>query len=100
MREQCGLNDVQLMYAGNTDCNNFTIYPPEVFGPVPWYEWELFFNELATELVKEKMNNSLAIHFWNKMTKQQSIIPASNQPYASIAKIYCPKVFSTVYNYF
>jgi len=60
----------------------------------------MFYDPSAVNFVKEKIKNSLTIHFWNKMTKQTMIIPAKNHPYAVIAKVYCPKVFGTVNNYF
>lgn len=100
MKEQCRTNDVLSMYSSNSSCNNFTIYPPETFGPIAWYEWQIFFNSSETEFVIEKISNSLAVHFWNKITKEQLITSSSHQPYAYIANNNCPKVFNTVINHF
>lgn len=100
MKEQCGVVDVPHMYSEDVDCNNFTVYPPETFGPIAWYDWEILFNSSKNDFVKDAIRNSMAVHFWNKMTKEQSIIPKSNQPYANIANDNCPKVFNTIIDYF
>lgn len=100
MKEQCKTNDVQSMYSKHSSCNNFTIYPPEMFGPIAWYEWKIFFNSSEINFVIEKISSSLAVHFWNKITKEQLITVNSHQPYAYIANKNCPKVFKTVIDNF
>lgn len=82
------------MYKAN--CNNFIIYRPDVFGPIAWYNWPIFFDPLSLQTVKESINKSIAVHFWNKLSKEATIFAKSNQPYAYIAKEFCPKVFNTV----
>lgn len=99
MKQQCKTNDIPSMYLKNLTCNNFTIYPPETFGPIAWYDSEMFFNSSKTELVINKITNSIAVHFWNRITKEQLII-SSHQPYAYIANKYCPKIFNTIIDYF
>lgn len=100
LKEQCGTVDVVSMYSSNATCTNFTVFPPDAFGPIPWYNWEDFFDLSKVDFVREKINNSMAVHFWNRMTKEQKILPQSHQPYADIAKKYCPNVFTTVIQYF
>lgn len=88
------------MYSDDIDCKNFTIYPPEVFGPIAWYDWEIFFDSKKNDFVAEKINESMAVHFWNRLTKEKLIFPKSGQPYANIASKYCPNVFNTVIDSF
>lgn len=100
MKEQCGVEDVKYMYSSDVDCNNFTIYPPETFGPIAFYKWNILFDSSKNDFVKDAINNSMAIHFWNKLSKKQSVICKNNQPYENIANINCPKVFNTIIDHF
>lgn len=100
MKELCGVNNVPYMHSGKADCKHFTVYPPHVLGPIDWDKWPVFFDENKNQYVKEKIKNSMAVHFVSHMSKRHPIIPSSNQPYANIAKKYCPKVLNTVINYF
>lgn len=84
------------MYMDNIDCKNVTIFPPEAFCSIGWYEWETFFDPTKNDYVREKLNKSMAVHFWNKFSKNKSIVLNSGQPYANIASESCPKTFNTV----
>lgn len=98
MKKYCNTEDVQSMYSA--DCGEFTVYPPEVFGPIAWYDWEVFFNSSQIEFVKSKLENTMAIHFWNKLTKNRLINHKDLVPYTYIAKENCPAVFGSIVNYF
>jgi len=100
MKEQCQTDNVKLMYSDKANCKNFTIFSPNVFCPIAWYDWEMYFDETKIEFVKQEIHDSMTVHFWNKLSKYRIIIPTSKQPYAEIANKYCPKVMSTVINYF
>lgn len=86
------------MYSAN--CGKFTVYPPEVFGPIPWYKWDIFFNSSLIKFVKSTLKNTMAVHFWNKLTKDTLIYHKDLVPYTYIARENCPKVFGTIVDYF
>lgn len=100
MKELCGTNNVTSMYSNDANCKNFKVFPPESFGPIPWYQWEMFFDSSRLQFVRAIIKDSMAVHFWNKMSKKQLVKVTSNQPYADIASKYCPIVFSTVIDTF
>lgn len=62
MKELCVVDDVALMYSGKADCKHFPIYPPNVFGPMDRDKWQILFDAVQSQLVKEYINNSMAIH--------------------------------------
>lgn len=100
IKELCKTDNIISLYSGSADCGNISIYPPDTFGPIPWFKWKFFFDPTKNEFVTEKMKKSLAVHFWNKLSKINPVIPNSNQPYANIASKSCPKVFRTVIDNF
>ncbi|CAH1115992.1 unnamed protein product [Phaedon cochleariae] len=76
----------------NKDCQGFTVYPPDRFYAVPWWNWTMYFNEENKEAVINLSNNSYAIHVWNKHSVDTKIPLTSNVPYLYFARKYCPKV--------
>ncbi|XP_050524284.1 lactosylceramide 4-alpha-galactosyltransferase-like [Daktulosphaira vitifoliae] len=96
MQEICETDNVTAMYSGDAKCDDFTVYPPETFSPIAWYNWEAFFNVENEDKVMRDIENSIAVHFWNRMTKNTPIVVGSGQPYAQVAATYCPRVYETI----
>lgn len=82
------------------DCQGFTVYPPEMFYPVPWWNWTMYFEERHLTEVLSMSEKSYAIHVWNKHSTNTLIPVNSKIPYAVIAKEHCPKVFAACDKYF
>uniref|UniRef100_A0A8D8LHY0 Lactosylceramide 4-alpha-galactosyltransferase n=1 Tax=Cacopsylla melanoneura TaxID=428564 RepID=A0A8D8LHY0_9HEMI len=75
-----------------TRCKNFTIYPPSYFYPIHWPHWADYFNETAAAAVMTKLEPSLAVHVWNSFAKQTPVQLKSEQPYAQLARRFCPRI--------
>lgn len=73
-------------------CQGITIYPPHMFYPIASDEWCDYFNEAKAGYVLGKLRRAKAMHTWNSMTRNTEIVMNSNQPYALLSKLYCPKV--------
>ncbi|XP_067005167.1 lactosylceramide 4-alpha-galactosyltransferase isoform X2 [Anabrus simplex] len=92
LRQVCGVRKVRHMTPER--CRGFTVHPPSAFYPIPWQKWRLYFDEKDADRTMSKLNESLAIHVWNKFSVAENITVGSRQPYAQIAKKFCPKVYS------
>ncbi|CAH1408177.1 unnamed protein product [Nezara viridula] len=77
---------------GKLDCG-LTVHPPNTFYPIPYWEWEEFFDETAWPRIKDQLNNTYILHFWNKLTKDSVIYVGSQQPYGIIAANYCSPIY-------
>lgn len=75
-------------------CKGFTVFGPEVFCPISWFDWKLYFNENTSKETMSKLENSMGIHVWNRHSKHTDVIVGSKQPYGLIAQKYCPNIFS------
>lgn len=81
-------------------CQGFTVYPPEYFYPIPWWNWTIYFDEQYAQSIKSITKNSYVIHVWNKHSSTKKIKIGSKVPYAMFAEEYCPKVFNECDIYF
>lgn len=76
------------------------IYPPETFYPVPYGNWQAYFNDEDANKIENVTKNSYTIHVWNKLSASYSITGNSKSAYAVFAEKYCPKVFRECDMYF
>ncbi|XP_066592520.1 lactosylceramide 4-alpha-galactosyltransferase-like [Prorops nasuta] len=76
-------------------CKGFIVHSPSVFYPIHYKKWKAYFDEENRNLTMQKLQRSLAIHVWNKLSRMQLLDVDSNAPYATIARAYCPKVFGS-----
>lgn len=83
------------------DCQGFTVYPPEYFYPVAWWNWTMYFREEFFDQVLDMSKKSYAIHVWNKHSSETKV-PTEHLriPYAYFAKNNCPKVFEACDGFF
>jgi lactosylceramide 4-alpha-galactosyltransferase len=75
-------------------CNGFQILSNKEFFPVPYQNWELFFEESGSEETMEKIKGSFGVHFWNKLSRLTKVLVGSRQPYSLMAARACPRVYS------
>ncbi|XP_015511780.2 lactosylceramide 4-alpha-galactosyltransferase isoform X1 [Neodiprion lecontei] len=75
-------------------CHGFTVYPPSTFYPIHYKKWKRYFDETDRNSTFKMLEDSLVIHVWNKLSKDQKINVGSQAPYAVIAQKHCPKVYS------
>ncbi|XP_035779124.1 lactosylceramide 4-alpha-galactosyltransferase-like [Anopheles albimanus] len=48
-------------------CRHFTVHPPKLFYAIYYPAFQLFFEERSLEEALAKVNESIAIHVWNKL---------------------------------
>ncbi|KAJ8923153.1 hypothetical protein NQ315_001707 [Exocentrus adspersus] len=98
LKSICGAEQAKDMV--HKDCQGFTVYPPDKFYAVPWWNWTMYFDESSTKAVSSLSKNSFIIHVWNKHSERTKIPVTTQAPYLLYAKQYCPKVVQECHEYF
>ncbi|KAK7870308.1 hypothetical protein R5R35_003700 [Gryllus longicercus] len=81
-------------------CAGFRVLPPSAFFPVPWPQWRRYFQEQGAALTMAAINGSYVIHVWNRMSAAAIVSLHSEQPYAQVARQFCPRVAQSAGAYF
>ncbi|XP_008548391.1 lactosylceramide 4-alpha-galactosyltransferase [Microplitis demolitor] len=76
------------------NCHGFTIFSPWEFTPIYYDDWKKYFEVKDKDETLKLINDSLAIHTWNKLSHSQPIKVGSPVPYGIIANQYCPKIYN------
>lgn len=74
------------------NCRGFQVFPPTLFYPIKWQNWEKYFMEEDISWG----NDTLGIHVWNKKSASVVVYKNSSQVYTRLARSNCPLVFSIV----
>lgn len=75
-------------------CHGFTVFPPSAFYPIHYKKWKQYFETEKFNDTMKSIENSRAIHVWNKLSSLMSVSVGSRVPYAIVASKYCPRVYS------
>ncbi|XP_023239128.1 lactosylceramide 4-alpha-galactosyltransferase-like [Centruroides sculpturatus] len=74
------------------DCN-ITVFDPITAFPVYYTEWCDYFSSSSAEKVLQRINNSVLIHLWNKLSKNEKSKPGSGSAYELSMATHCPLVY-------
>lgn len=101
LRKICRINDIYSMKPEY--CWGFKVFGPETFYAIYYPIWRHFFetNPTVVNSTLDKIKNSISIHVWNKLSKNEII--DKNKPktaYGIVAEKNCPKVFESTGRYF
>jgi lactosylceramide 4-alpha-galactosyltransferase len=75
--------------------DGFEVMLPHYFYPIPWRKWRLYFEQATSNATMKMLNESYAIHVWNKFSIHAKIQVGSRQPYGLLANKFCPKIYSS-----
>ncbi|KAG8239379.1 hypothetical protein J437_LFUL019091 [Ladona fulva] len=67
---------------------------------IPRHEWQIYFEETNDIKIDELINNSMAIHVWNKLSAKRFVKVGSNTLYSVHASKYCPVSHWSSYTFF
>lgn len=81
-------------------CFGFHVYSKDAFYAVRWTNWSHFFEEEYLENTLLKTKDSIAVHVWNKHSKNRVVTVNSNVAYGKLAEKFCPKVYSSCGEFF
>lgn len=93
LRKFCKLDSKEpLDKVGKLTCG-LTVHPRAFFYPIPYWEWKQFLDETAWPKVRDQINNTYILHFWNKLSKETVVHVGSQQPYGIFAANYCSPIY-------
>lgn len=78
----------------------FTKLPIDDLYSIRYTEWEKLFDVAQTEMVLNRTHDSIAVHFWNKLSFNRTVVVGADVAYGRLAAKYCPKVYRTCGEYF
>ncbi|XP_063227602.1 uncharacterized protein LOC134533838 isoform X2 [Bacillus rossius redtenbacheri] len=83
-------------------CWGFTVHPPALFYPFRYESWWLMFDEYSSDAFMAFVlkNSTYAVHAWNKLSHARNVRADSRQPFALLARRFCPTVFSAAGPFF
>ncbi|XP_043475820.1 lactosylceramide 4-alpha-galactosyltransferase-like isoform X2 [Leptopilina heterotoma] len=91
LQRQCNATIAQKMTKDK--CQGFQVFQPSVFYPIFYPSWKKYFVTNDFNATMKTIENSKAIHVWNKFSKTEKLQVGSNVPYGKIAEKYCPKTY-------
>ncbi|CAH0563715.1 unnamed protein product [Brassicogethes aeneus] len=81
-------------------CENFTVYGPEIFYPIPYYWWYYYFDGVHKKAGQNMIKNAHVLHVWKSMnTEYKQFRTEDSSIYTDYAKLFCPNVFEQLDEY-
>lgn len=81
-------------------CRGFHVYSPDVFYPLPWADWNNYFDPGALTDTMRLTNLSYVIHVWNDVSYSVKLKVSSPGAYGVIANEKCPNSYRAAGEYF
>lgn len=102
MKELCGVDTVSKMIYKTVECKNVTVFPIEVFYPLPHTQWPLLFDPSQREFIQNiiKTKNGSTVHLWNSSSISKLVTLNNGMPFEDIVKEHCPNVYDAIINTF
>lgn len=98
MNDICKTNDTT--YMTYEKCHGFKVFPTYKFYALHYSKWYYFFEEKHLEESLKMTNKSLLIHVWNKLSSETKLKVGTQAAYVVYAEKLCPKVYSSINDYF
>ncbi|XP_023239132.1 lactosylceramide 4-alpha-galactosyltransferase-like isoform X2 [Centruroides sculpturatus] len=74
------------------DCG-IKVFDPITAFPVYYTRWRDYFSSSSAENVLQRINNSVLIHVWNKLSANKKLKPGSGSAYELSMATHCPLVY-------
>lgn len=74
-------------------CNGFAVFPKNEIYSIHYSERDMFFNQALLKEGRQKLNDSVATHLWNALTKRVKVKKDENVLLNEIGQKNCPKIF-------
>jgi hypothetical protein len=81
-------------------CGGLQILSTSHFYPISPFTWQMLFNESSGQQVMDMIKDSFGVHVWNMLSKHETVIAGSKQPYSLMAARYCPRMYAVCGDYF
>lgn len=102
VKQLCGIENMARIMLRKS-CEGFSFLKPEQCYAVGYGEWPNFMTNNDSVVVNYVMNQvkeSLAVHFWNRLSKNTILETHSSAPYIQLARQFCPRVLNASGDFF
>lgn len=95
LRSVCGTQNISEI---QRNVCNFTILPQQAFYAIGLGIYKQLFEPKYASRAARITNDSIAVHFWNKLSHVEKLRIRSGKPsyYEILAKEYCPRVYESL----
>lgn len=90
------LKEIYSQLCHTSECLGVTMYPVKFAYPVPWKDWEKYFDPKLTPSILETSKEGNAVHFWNYLSSQRVVRTSDGSAYDVLAKKHCPTVYDVM----
>lgn len=85
-KKWCSIRSLKESHA----CRGVTALPAEAFYPIPWQNWKKYFEDISPEGLARLLNDTYAVHVWNKKSQGTHLEATSRALLAQLHARYCP----------
>ena len=98
LKKKCNTTENSKMLSER--CSGFQVLPTKYCYEIKYHERTKFFEERYLEEVLKRIEDSIIVHVWNKLSYSIKLSVNSTAAYIHLAKKYCPKVIEACGEYF
>lgn len=95
----CGTNDLKKIIEMKS-CQGFHSLNNSLCYEISYPEWKKLMEENFTEEVLRRVENSVAVHFWNHVSRSVTLKSDSRAAYTMLGRQFCPKVMESCGEFF
>lgn len=77
-------------------CKGFQVFPQELCFNLNYNEWALLFEAAKTDLVMERLKDSIVIHYWTSLSKHLKLNSQIRNAFTEYGNQFCPKVMDSI----
>ncbi|XP_037374549.1 lactosylceramide 4-alpha-galactosyltransferase-like [Talpa occidentalis] len=74
----------------NSTCRGVSALPCEAFYPIPWPDWQRYFEDVSPAELPRLLHATYAVHVWNKMSQGTRLEATSRTLLGQLQARYCP----------
>lgn len=82
------------------DCKGIHVLAENFCYPIAGVEWAKYFDETISKSIMRQVNQSIVVHFWNKLSHSTQLSVNSSAAYTQLARHYCPRVMNSCGDFF
>ncbi|KFV45093.1 Lactosylceramide 4-alpha-galactosyltransferase, partial [Tyto alba] len=88
-KKWCSISNIQ----NAMSCKGVSALSPESFYPIQWEHWNKLFEAISSLELHKLLNNTYAVHVWNKLSHGTRLVVTSQALLAQLYSQFCPATF-------
>uniref|UniRef100_A0A8C8AK92 Lactosylceramide 4-alpha-galactosyltransferase n=1 Tax=Otus sunia TaxID=257818 RepID=A0A8C8AK92_9STRI len=85
-KKWCSISNIQ----NAMSCKGVSVLPQEAFYPIRWEDWHKLFEAISSSELHRLLNNTYAVHVWNKLSHGTRLEITSQALLAQLYSQFCP----------